>query len=231
MKLPSFIQSAAQRYSVLSRRERGMVAGAALALVLLGGDALFLSPAMRQAGQEQRTLEQLQADLASAQAQLDGIRAQGTDPNAGVKREIESLKKSLSQVDQELAQMQSALVAPEQMVALLENILVRSRGLKLISMQTLPASAVINRPSKGETKDSAVPAASADPGPGNIYRHGVELSIEGSYAELLAYVAEVERSPQRLLWGRVQLKADEYPKAVLTLTVYTLSLDRKWLVI
>ena len=43
--------------------------------------------------------------------------------------------------------------------------------------------------------------------------------------------ARLEKSPQKLLWSRVSLSADKHPKLVLTLTVFTLSLDRTWLIV
>jgi MSHA biogenesis protein MshJ len=35
----------------------------------------------------------------------------------------------------------------------------------------------------------------------------------------------------KLLWSNVALAAEQHPKLVLTLTVYTLSLDRAWLIV
>ena len=65
----------------------------------------------------------------------------------------------------------------------------------------------------------------------NIYRHGLEVRLAGSYADLLDYVAELERTPQRLLWGGMMLSVTTYPRSELTLTVYTLSRDRDWLAV
>jgi MSHA biogenesis protein MshJ len=39
----------------------------------------------------------------------------------------------------------------------------------------------------------------------------------------------LERLPVQLFWGKATLDAQEYPKARLTLTLYTLSLDTKWI--
>ena len=62
-----------------------------------------------------------------------------------------------------------------------------------------------------------------------MYRHGVELTVEGSYADLLAYVRAIEAMPQRVLWAGMQLKVEQHPKVLLSLRLYTLSLDRSWL--
>jgi MSHA biogenesis protein MshJ len=69
----------------------------------------------------------------------------------------------------------------------------------------------------------------AMPAEGPIFRHGVEVVVHGGYLELLEYMAALEALPWRLYWGKVQLNVDTYPNATLTMDVYTLSLDRKWL--
>jgi MSHA biogenesis protein MshJ len=45
------------------------------------------------------------------------------------------------------------------------------------------------------------------------------------------YLAELERMPQRVMWNSVSLTVEKYPRNVLVLRVYTLSLDKNWLVV
>ena len=63
----------------------------------------------------------------------------------------------------------------------------------------------------------------------SLYRHGVELTLEGRYPELLAYLKALEAMPKRVLWGGLVLKVEQHPTAVLTLRLYTISRDRNWL--
>ena len=74
----------------------------------------------------------------------------------------------------------------------------------------------------------AAGAAANDSRPG-LYRHGVELVLEGGYADLLSYLRAMEALPQRVLWGSVSLKVAQHPTSVLTLRVYTISRERHWL--
>lgn len=64
-----------------------------------------------------------------------------------------------------------------------------------------------------------------------IYQHGIEIRLAGSYGDLLKYVEDIERSPQRVMWHSLGLTVDKYPRNILVLRVYTLSLDRKWLTV
>jgi MSHA biogenesis protein MshJ len=74
-----------------------------------------------------------------------------------------------------------------------------------------------------------VPPTPGTDAAGGLYRHGMELVLEGSFADLLGYLQAMEALPQRVLWGAVTLKVEQHPKVVLTLRVYTLSRDRAWL--
>jgi len=62
-----------------------------------------------------------------------------------------------------------------------------------------------------------------------LYRHGVEIVLQGSYLDMVNYMDELERLPVQLFWGKASLDAQQYPNSRLTLTLYTLSLDSKWM--
>jgi MSHA biogenesis protein MshJ len=64
-----------------------------------------------------------------------------------------------------------------------------------------------------------------------LYRHGIELTVSGSYVDLYDYLRSLESSPTQLYWGRADLAVTEYPSNTLKLTVYTVSLDRTWLIV
>ena len=56
----------------------------------------------------------------------------------------------------------------------------------------------------------------------------MELSVEGRYTDLLDYLKTLEASPQRLLWGSLQLQVLQHPQVRLTLRLHTLSTDARW---
>ena len=64
---------------------------------------------------------------------------------------------------------------------------------------------------------------------GNVFKHGVEVKLSGSYADLYDYLVRLEGLPSRMFWSRVSLNAEDYPRLTLTVTIYTLSLDKAWL--
>jgi MSHA biogenesis protein MshJ len=46
---------------------------------------------------------------------------------------------------------------------------------------------------------------------------------------MVDYMQVLETLPTQLFWGKAQLDAEAYPNVRLTLTLYTLSLDSKWM--
>jgi len=48
---------------------------------------------------------------------------------------------------------------------------------------------------------------------------------------MLNYLAALEKMPAQMFWGEISFSVDKYPDAVLTLTLYTLSLDKTWLTV
>jgi MSHA biogenesis protein MshJ len=73
--------------------------------------------------------------------------------------------------------------------------------------------------SKPETRQSA----------DAVYKHGVEIVVQGSYPDMVDYLTDLESMPWQLFWANAKLNVDSYPKSSLTLTLFTLSLDKKWL--
>ncbi len=64
-----------------------------------------------------------------------------------------------------------------------------------------------------------------------VFRHGLELTVAGSYLDLYAYLSALEGLKTQLYWGRAEMSVAEYPVVTLKLTVYTLSFDQAWLVV
>ena len=62
-----------------------------------------------------------------------------------------------------------------------------------------------------------------------IYKHGVKITVRGSYANLLRYLSALEKLPTQMFWGVAKMDVIKHPKVELSLTLYTLSLDKTWL--
>jgi MSHA biogenesis protein MshJ len=99
------------------------------------------------------------------------------------------------------------------------------------ALATAPATAPANT-ATAAIPGAVRPAVAASAGNADqelIFRHGVRIVIEGSYLDLLDYMTTLEQLPGKIYWGNLEFEVKTHPKAYLTLDLYTLSLDGKWL--
>ncbi|MDP1652915.1 MAG: type II secretion system protein GspM [Rhodocyclaceae bacterium] len=231
-KLKARWQGWSNRFAALQKREKTLIAAAVAVAILFGGYTLWVEPGQQQTDRLKKTLEQQQADLAQLQTQVAALVVRDSDPDSGNRSALQQLRNELVAMEREIKAFDGTLVAPKQAPALLQTLLARHRGLSLVSLTTLPPQPLIELPAAKAEKDGTRPAEKTPPMPGgNIYKHGIEIKLAGSYADLVAYVAELQASPQKMLWGGMKLTVKQHPVSELTLTIYTLSLDSTWLVV
>ena len=218
------------RFDAYSQRERALLAAALILGTLLLGNSLLVDPNFSRAKVAQRLGEQQAMEATSLESQITVTKAQlQVDPDAGRKAEIARLKAALATVENNLKALEGSLVPPEQMNSLLEQLLASNTRLRLVSLKSL---APINLAAAGKTEEAAkLPLPAAQPNELGLYKHGVEIRLEGSYADLYAWMSQLESTQRKLLWGDVRFTVVEHPRSVLSLTVYTLSTDKAWLAI
>lgn len=217
-------QKLAFRFDALGRRQRTLgVIGAVLVVILLFYLLVLDSRVVAKRRLTQQIIEARQSS-SLLQQQLKGHEIRG-DPDAVRKAQRDSLRNQLADIDRGMAEVQRGLVPAERTAKLLEEVLGRSRGLQLISLRTLPVQRFDPRGTTAEDK-----AASKD-AERQLYQHGFEITLQGSYAEVHDYLARVEQLPWQMFWARINVNTEERPTLTVTLTVQTVSLSRAWLVL
>lgn len=215
----------AARYAAFSLREKRLVAAAMVLGPLVAGYSLVVEPQFLRAASLRRQMEKQGGTVQDLKTQMATLQAQvQADPGAAKKAELMAVRQQVAGADERLKKLQDTLIAPEEMNHFLERLLAKHASLRLVSLKTLPPESIVAPPQTTDSK--AAPVRQFD-----IYRHGVELRLEGSYLELLAYLDQLERADRKMLWGALQLSVVEYPKSLLVVTVYTLGSDKTWLAI
>lgn len=226
-------QEWSRRFAALQQREKTLVIAALAVAILFGGYSFGIEPGMLQAESLKKTLAQQQAEQAQLQEQVAALAARNSDPDTANREALQRLRAEVAATEGEIGAFGNTLVPPQRIPTLLQTLLARHRGLTLVSLATLPPEPLIELSASDKSgKPGAKPAEEAAPLPeGNLYKHGIEIKLAGGYQDLLAYVAELDASPQRLLRGGMRLVVRQHPVSELTLTIYTLSLDSTWLVV
>ena len=214
---------AVTRFDALKPRERVMVWAAGAVVIVWIGFNVFIDQGLTRHKRLSTDLLGQKTALAQLQLQTSELmRAAGQDPNAAGRARIEALTAKRAQFDADLRGIQDGLVPPDRMARVLEQMLSRHAGVRLLKLRTLPVSAL------------AQPAGSAGGNPATknpVYKHGIEVTVEGGFLDLLRYQTRLEKLPWRMFFARASVNAIDYPRVTMTVTLYTLSLEEAWLVV
>lgn len=219
------------RFDALLVRERVLVLVGAVVGVALVFDALALQPLDARKKRLERQIADTRQNIKIAESMMTPSEAL-IDPNAVKRSYRDALRKQLAEIDQSMQGLQRGLVPPERMAKLLEEMLTRSRGLQLIALRTLPVQrfeAIGAAPAAGPGEKTAKPAPRENGR--TIYQHSFELTLQGTYADLHDFLAQLEKLPWQMFWGRISVDTEQYPRLRVTLTVQTLSLSKAWLIV
>lgn len=234
MKTPALLT----KFDALSQRERNLVAVAVLGGAALIGWASMVDPARSRLVLAERSLAEQRSQVVTLRGQIVMLQSNELTPEARGRAELADLKKQLKALHERYNALGGSLVPPQRMAGLLGDMIGSTEGLRLLSLRTLPVGSALETKESGPGAATKTGIAGAAAGVANsagapvgLFKHGVEVKLEGGYAALAEYLARLEKSPQKLLWGSVALSAENHPKLLLTLTVYTLSVDRTWLIL
>lgn len=207
----------AERIDNATLRERAMMFAAATLLVVYLFYVSLLQPlyaTQRRLGAE---VAQKETELRTVQSSLQRmLQAQRVDPDEHNRKRIAQLQDEIRVLDASIAEEQRRFTPPQSMRQVLDEMLQREKRLQVLDMKTLPVS------------DLSAPQGQVGR---RVFRHGMEITLAGSYLDLHAYLRALEGLSTQLYWGRAEMSVAEYPVATLKLTVYTLSFDQAWLVV
>lgn len=224
-------QQLAAKLDTRNQRERALIFFMVIVVVGSLVNALWIDPLLVRKKKAMQEVMSQQEQLQTLSSQIQVIMSGGkSDPDAPFRVQLAGLEQKLSQSRAALQEVQQNLVPPDKMARLLEDVLTQNRKLKLVALKTLPVSDVLDmsggvssQSQAGQSKEELKSAAPA------IYKHGVEITVSGNYAELTHYLDTLEKLPWRMFWGKAEMHVEEYPRVTLTITLYTLSMDKTWL--
>jgi MSHA biogenesis protein MshJ len=197
-------QKLAVRIDAMQLRERVFLFLAIIICCVALADAVWLSPA--QLAHKQITLRQA-AQGAELQRLRDELKtlAQPVDASKTVRGDIAATNRMLDAINAEIKAVAPLAEGGPAIEQALVQFLRRQEGLSLLSTRTVGTAAPA-----GPTTSGTQPVLS---------RRGLELSVSGSYADLVRYVSTLETALPSLRWGALQLKASQQ-KPEMTLQVY-----------
>jgi len=222
MKTP--IAKWAERFEAFSLRERALIAGAVLVFIYMLWDTMLMSPEhLRQKNMvgEMYSLNQQMEEMDTQILTLTQKLSQGESQQTA--RRVQDMREALSRLEQQQQELTVEFIRPEQMAGVLRGMLGAESGLTLTQLQSLGAVPLF--PPEEVKEGEAVPEAR---GP-QIFKHGMRVTFEGDFFATLRYLQALEDMPWRFYWDGLEYRVLQYPKAQVTITVHTLSLDKGWI--
>ena len=218
------------KYQALNTRERWVVFFAGIVVIYGILNVLLLAPALEKQQRLQAEVVQSQSEITEIQQQVSMLaQTPIEDVDTQNKSRIVKLSAKVDAQKAQLSMLNQTLVSPERMPDLLKSLIRNDEDILLVSMKTLPAENFLNQSKQEQVPVANASAQDADMQLPVIYRHGLELTLSGKYMALMRYTEALEKLSQQVLWDKAVLKTKEYPVNELTITVYTLSLDKTWL--
>jgi len=221
------LRDVAARVDARTRRERLLIAGAVLALMLVvwefavrapiaGADAAARDRIARTRGD----IERLQQSTTKLASELQAV--QGGADNAAEQK----LRERLASIDAELGERTARVVSPQQMVAVLRDMLEADPKLTLIGLHNAGVEPVVTEERAASGKNAGDNAGGDVP---RVFRHRVEVVVEGSYFDLLGYLERLEGLRWQFQWDGLRIETVDYPRARATVSLSTLSLAEDWI--
>lgn len=221
MKLLDPLRQLAERLDAKSRRERVLLAAALAVLGLVAWDLLVRAPLAQRHEATLERIERTRADVAELQSSAAQLAAR-IDEGGREQQTVEAIEQRLRAVDAELAERTRRVIAPQQMVRVLRDVLAQEDRLRLIRLENAGVGPldVAGTAAADSTEGDALPT---------IYRHRVDLVVEGRYFALLEYLEHLEGLRWRFQWDAMTIETTDYPTARATLSLSTLSLTEDWI--
>lgn len=220
----------ADKVDGMSLRERALIFSAIAFLLVTLVQVLFVDPLLAEQKKLYAKVTQQQEKMKEIRAQIESsLQARKDDANSPSRQRLGQIRQQLADGDAYLQSRRDRLVAPEKMADLLGLVLSKNGKLQLVNLQTMAAAPLIEKAAdkpEGAGITAANAAAELDK---QVFKHGVQITVRGSYLDLMQYLVTLEQLPTKMFWGAAKMSVVQYPAVELTLTLYTLSLDKSWL--
>ncbi len=205
------------RFNSLTHREKLIALATILMLIWSAWDSFIYQPLSAKKQQISAELQTVNTQLSAYIGTVSEIERVGKiDVNQANRTQLIQLKNQLKVLKAQLNAGDKEFVSAHKMTNLLTDMLNQNSGLALKKLETLPVTTLTD-PLTNLTEQSWV------------YRHGLSLTLSGSFVDTLAYLKSLEALPWRFSWGSIDYQVIKYPVAETTLRVYTLSFEENWL--
>jgi len=214
---PTWVKYQAQ-FSTLQVREKyiTLIAGALVIIYLLLWFLVF--PLQEKTAAQSKLLNDLAQKTQQQKIQINMLdQALAQDYTQLLRQQLAEAKQEMTKTNSLLSNFSQGFVAAERVPSLLKELLVNSPHVKVVNFKVLPARA-IEAAKLGEQQAQTL-----------FFEHQIQLTLEGGYFNLQHYLETLKQSDAKLLIKQFDYQVQEYPAALLTLKIATVSANEKFI--
>lgn len=213
------LQALSIRIDNLAFRERLLVFVATATVLISALYVALIEPLLQQQQLMRATAGDLEAEIAPLREQLaQAERAAQSDQDS----ETVNTAEAIAAVERDIEMLQSRMIGPGEATQLLRTLLVQQPRLSLLELSTAAPQPALPAAETDPTEPSTAPAVEP------FHKHGITLRAAGSYADLTAYLQQLEQMPWTVRWESVRMDATHHPRIELTLKLDSISREPAW---
>ena len=197
-----------------SLRERVILAGASLAIPVMLWNAALMEPLEVRRLEADKRIATLELEIQRLEQQTERLASElSIDLDVENRARKESLLGSLDRLRGVVDRRTDDLIPPAEMTRVLKQMLIKTEGLRLVRLETLPVEPLFETPEEFDVETEG----------GDLFKHGVVIEVLGDFPSTVRYLREIEQLPRRFYWEALDYEVLEYPTARVTLTLRSLS--------
>jgi len=219
------LQQTSTYLNALSLRERVMALIVIIAIIYAVFDGLVfkkLNLDYQQLQMQQQDFTDNQQAITAELLENSGKVAENKRSSDQLKQEINNVQLKLQDTEAQLDSVLNKLVPPTKITALLRSLLLKTNGLKLVSLNNEPVNKIRLNESTDNDEEASEPQSL-------LYEHATIIKLTGNYQQLYQYLFALEKSDWGLFWDEMHYTITDYPQAEISLRVHTISTNKHWI--
>lgn len=207
-------------FDARTERERVQLGFATAAAILTLWLVLFHQPIAARHADATAGAESASFEADRVEREIAALGAAGTrDARSQQRDEVVRLEREIAELAARATAAGSSVLPPREVVALLRELLAAQPDLRLVRIESLAAEPI----------DAPGGDPDTQPMKATLYRHPIEIEIEGEYLPTLRWLGAVAALPWRLQWDELRYDVTEHPRARIVLRLHTLGREQEWI--
>ncbi|MGB1197573.1 MAG: hypothetical protein ACPG46_00915 [Thalassotalea sp.] len=226
-----FWQTYSDKFQVITLREQMLILLTGAVAIVFILHSLFIDENTIRSNTFIKDNKKIAVQLKSKQQTIAIFeQALSEDPNQQVNEQILQYENQLGQIDSALLALTSDLIDPIQMRFALIDLLKLQKGVSLKAFEVIPAQVVALNSTQAPLNETEPVARTIENEQVlTLYKHGIKLTLSGSYLQLRDYMSQLEQLQWTFFWHKFDYNLTQYPTGKLEVELYSLSTKREFI--